>query len=114
MLPFNPQPKAKQLASNRIKPKQKTRGAISPKVRAEVRERSGGVCEVRIRCNGSQATEMAHIRGRRIISQTTAKWLRDACNACHTYLDNTGEGAVYKRQLREGEQTCHSFHTATT
>jgi len=102
-LPFYPQPKSKALHSKRIKPKQTTLGAISPKVRQEVRERSGGICEIRERCKGAPAVEQAHIRGRRIIdARTSAAWLRDACKACHTFLDTTGDGAVYKRKLREG------------
>lgn len=93
--------KQQQTHSKRIKRKQKNKGAISDKVRAEVRARSKGICEIRMCCSGSVAVEQAHLRGRRIIDETTAEWLRDACKACHTWLDSTGEGAVYKRMLRE-------------
>lgn len=45
----------------RIKPTQKMLGNISAKVRKEVRERSGGACEVHMKCLGAFAREMAHI-----------------------------------------------------
>lgn len=82
---------------------QKQMGDISTKVRKEVRERSGGICELRIRCHGSPAVQQAHITGRRQLDhKTTADDLRDACIACHNWLDETPEGIRYKRQLKEG------------
>jgi len=94
--------KEMQTNSKRIKPKQTTLGAISNKVREEVRARSGGICEVRERCQGALAVEQAHKKGRRIIERrTTADDLLDACKACHTWMDSTGAGAVFKRKLRE-------------
>ena len=92
--------KQMQTHSKRVKPKQTTLGAISPKVRAAVHLRSGGQCELRERCNGAPAAEIAHIRGRRIISESSAEWLRDACVPCHRWLDGSGAGAVLKRQMR--------------
>lgn len=43
---------------------QKQMGDISDKVRKEVRARSGGICELRIRCHGSPAVQQAHITSR--------------------------------------------------
>lgn len=80
---------------------QKQMGAITPKVRKQVRERSQGLCEVRIKCNGAPAVEQAHLTSRGTIKhRTTAADLRDSCKACHTYLDTTAEGIKYKRALR--------------
>lgn len=81
---------------------QKRRGAISPSVRAEVKARSRGVCEVRKRCNGSEALHMAHTKSRNTIDATTANDLLHACLECHMWMDTTAEGIRYKRQLREG------------
>lgn len=87
----------------RGKPTQKQMGDISSKVRKEVRERSGGICELRIRCHGSPAVQQAHITSRvRINHKTTAEDLRDACIACHRYIDETPEGIRYKKSMREG------------
>ncbi len=102
IISYNPAPKPGK--SKRVKPTQKSLGAISPKVRAEVRKRSGGICEVRKRCNGAMAVEQAHTRGRRRIEhKTTARDLLDSCVACHRYLDTTADGAKYKRELREAK-----------
>lgn len=96
---FHPAPKPGK--SKRIKDTQEQLGRIRDKVREEVRERSGGICEVRERCKGAPAVQQAHIRGRRVIThRTTAEDLKDACIACHTWMDSTGNGAVYKRKLR--------------
>lgn len=82
---------------------QKQMGDISDKVRKEVRERSGGICELRVRCNGSPAVQQAHITGRKQLThKTTADDLRDACIACHRHIDETPEGIRYKRTLQEG------------
>lgn len=82
---------------------QKQMGDISDKVRKEVHARSGGICELRIRCHGSPAVQQAHITSRvRINHKTTADDLRDACLACHNYIDETPEGIRYKRSLQEG------------
>jgi hypothetical protein len=93
--------KADQLKGKRIKRTQRQRGAISPRVRAEVRERSKGICEVRKRCNGARSVQQAHLRGRRLIEETTADMLLDSCLECHVWLDTTAEGARYKLELRE-------------
>ncbi|KWX71581.1 hypothetical protein AMQ84_27020 [Paenibacillus riograndensis] len=82
---------------------QRQMGDISDKVRKEVHARSGGICEVRIRCHGSPAVQQAHITGRPHLNhKTTADDLRDSCLACHNWLDETPEGIRYKRQLKEG------------
>jgi len=100
--PVRAYPKSKQLYKKRIKPTQKQMGAISPSVRKQVRERSGGICELRIKCNGLPAVQQAHKRGRRRMEhKTTAEDLWDVCVYCHTWLDSTGEGAIFKRKERE-------------
>jgi hypothetical protein len=98
-LPFS---KERQLHSIRVKPTQKQMGSISPKVRKEVRERSGGVCEIQMQCDGAFAVEQAHLTGRKQINhKTTAEDLKDSCVACHRWLDNTVEGIRYRNKLRE-------------
>lgn len=82
---------------------QKQMGDISPQVRKEVRERSKGICELKLKCTGARAVQQAHITGRKQLThKTTAEDLRDACVACHIYIDETPEGIRYKLQLREG------------
>lgn len=94
--------KEQQLFKKRQKPTQKQMGDISANVRKAVRERSGGVCEVRKRCDGATAAEMAHITGRKQIShRTTAEDLLDSCIDCHRWLDGTVEGIKFKKGLRE-------------
>lgn len=99
-----PYSKSQQLYNNRNgKLTQKQLGSITPKVRKQVKARSGGICEVRIKCLGAPATEQAHLIGRNVINhRTTAEDLRDACKACHVHLDTTSDGVKLKRQLREG------------
>lgn len=92
--------KQQQTKHKRVKRTQRQRGAISPRVREEVRARSKGICEVRMRCNGAQAVEQAHLQGRRLIDETNADMLRDSCKECHIWLDETPDGIRYKRQLR--------------
>lgn len=95
--------KEQQLYRKRVKLTQKQMGDISPKVRKEVRERSGGVCEVRVKCDGAFAVQQAHITGRKQLKhKTTADDLLDSCLACHNWLDQQVDGIRYKRKLREG------------
>lgn len=95
-------PKSEQLYKKRIKPTQRQMGEISAKVRQDVKERSGGVCEVGMKCNGSRAYEMAHITSRKHIThRTTAKDVLHACVECHRWMDGTPEGIKYKRKLQE-------------
>ena len=94
--------KAQQLYRVRIKQTQKQMGDISDKVRKQVGERSGGVCEVRIKCDGARAVQQAHITGRKQLKhKTTADDLLDSCLSCHIWLDETPEGIKYKKILRE-------------
>lgn len=100
MFGFNPVTKESQLKHNRIKPTQRQMGNISPKVRKKVRDRSKGLCEVRIKCKGSLAVEMAHITGRKQIKhKTTEMDLLDSCVECHRWMDNTVEGIRYRKGL---------------
>jgi hypothetical protein len=85
----------------RFKRKQKNIGAITEKVREEVHVNSDGLCQVREKCNGKKAAEQAHMRGRRIIKETNSHWVLNACVECHRWLDNTGPGAVWKREYRK-------------
>ncbi|KIL35846.1 hypothetical protein SD71_10635 [Cohnella kolymensis] len=97
---FNPVPKS-GIIHNRTKETQKQMGAISAKVRKQVRDRSGGICEVKEKCTGAPATEQAHLTGRGTIKhKTTAADLKDACVECHRWLDSTGEGVKHKKSLR--------------
>src|SRR5690625_58503 len=87
--------KSQQTKSKRIRPTQRQLGNISNKVRQQVRERSGGACEI---CRRARAMEMAHIIGRRQLThKTTAGDLLHSCVACHRWLDGTPEGIRYKR-----------------
>lgn len=84
------------------KPTQKQMGNISQKVRKQVRERSQGICEIRVKCHGSPAVEQAHLTTRGTIKhRTTAEDLKDSCVPCHRFLDTTGEGVRYKKSIRE-------------
>lgn len=84
-------------------PTQRQMGDIRPKVRKEVRNRSDGICEVRVKCLGARAVQQAHITGRKQIThRTTADDLLDSCLECHKWLDETPEGIRYKRKLQEG------------
>jgi heterodisulfide reductase subunit B len=103
MFELNPVSKSSQLYQKRIKPTQRQMGDILSKVREEVKERSHGICEVKRRCIGVMATDMAHITGRKQIKhKTTAKDILHACKECHIWLDETSEGIQYRRKLREG------------
>jgi hypothetical protein len=95
-----PYSKERQLKRVRIRPTQRQKGEISTKVRKEVRERSQGVCEVCMKCNGSFAYEMAHLIGRKQIkARTTAEDLLHSCVECHRWLDSSVDGIKYKRRL---------------
>lgn len=90
---FEHRPVPKKTTYNRIKLTQKQMGDISTQVRKEVGDRSEGICEVRIKCNGAIAVQQAHITGRKQIDhKTTALDLLDSCLACHKYLDEVQEG----------------------
>jgi hypothetical protein len=95
MFEYNPVPKPNY---KRFKTSQRIKGAISPKVRKNVRERSRGVCELRMRCGGTFATEQAHLIGRKHIEhKTTEQDLLHVCTSCHQWLDATPEGIKWKK-----------------
>src|SRR5690625_1720280 len=87
--------KSQQTKSKRIRPTQRQLGDISNKVRQQVRERSGGACEI---CRRARAMEMAHIVGRKQLTRrTTVDDLLHLCVACHRWLDGTPAGIKYKK-----------------
>lgn len=99
MFTLNAVSKASQLYNKPVKLSQKQMGDISAKVDAQLKERSGYVCE---RCRAARATERAHITGRKHLThKTTVDDLLHLCTKCHKWLDGTPEGIKYKRQLRE-------------
>ncbi|GKU79814.1 hypothetical protein [Paenibacillus sp. L3-i20] len=101
-LPFRPYSKEEQVRKVRTKPTQRQMGDISNKVDKHLKQRSGGLCEVRHLCKGAQATERAHTIGRRIIPhKTTVDDLFHACNACHLWLDREPAGIRFKRSVLE-------------
>jgi hypothetical protein len=102
MTPSLPYTKEQQLHKKRWKPTQKQKGDISTKVDRELKERSNGVCELHLKCNGAKATERAHTMGRRIIPhKTTVNDLFHVCTECHVWFDQTVEGIRFRRQVRE-------------
>lgn len=97
-------PKTAQVTSRRIKPTQRQMGAISAKVRDEVKDRTMSHCELRKPKCTWVATHMAHITGRKQLNHvTTADDILHVCVPCHRWLDETPEGIRYKRELRERE-----------
>nr|WP_245583027.1 hypothetical protein [Paenibacillus daejeonensis] len=87
-----------QTKSSRQKPTQRQLGEISKAVDAELKERSGYVCE---RCRKARAVERAHITGRKQLShKTTVTDLLHLCSECHRWLDATPEGIRYRKELR--------------
>lgn len=96
--------KEMQTRSVRIRPTQRQMGEISTRVRKIVRKRSQGICEVRIKCNGAWAVQMAHITGRKQLTHKTTEYdIRDSCVECHKWLDETIEGIRYKKTLEEAK-----------
>lgn len=96
---YNPVPKPQHKRKGLT---QRQMGEISAKVDKELKGRSGGVCEVKRRCKGAEATERAHTTGRRLIGRkTTVDDLFHACTACHRWLDETPDGIRFKRAVRE-------------
>lgn len=90
----------KYINNRKGKKTQRQRGAISPAVRAEVKKRSNGLCEIRKRCTGDVAVHMCHLQSRNSIEATTADMLLHGCVKCHDWLDKTGDGVIYKKSLR--------------
>jgi heterodisulfide reductase subunit B len=84
------------------KPTQKQMGSISQKVRKQVRERSQGICEIRVKCHGSPAVEQAHLTTRGTIKhRTTAEDLLHSCVTCHIWMDRTVDGIRFKKKRVE-------------
>lgn len=94
MFGYNPVPKPQY---KRYKPTAKQRGAITPKVRQELYDRSGGLCE---RCGG-RAAHAAHITRRWKLQQTTANDLLHLCIKCHTWADNTSAGRKWLESMEK-------------
>ncbi|MNT05794.1 hypothetical protein D3C72_1404320 [compost metagenome] len=90
--------KADQLRSKRVKLTQRQMGDISTKVDKQLKERSGGVCEL---CDAARAAQRAHITGRKQLKhKTTVDDLLHLCTHCHQWLDNTPEGIRYRKNLQ--------------
>lgn len=82
----------------RNKPTLKQRGAISVKVRRELRERSGGICEC---CGSHLATDAAHlVRRWKVPDRTTVKLVAHLCKGCHQWADSCKEGREWLEQFR--------------
>lgn len=82
----------------RHKPTARARGAISVKVRKQLHERSGGICE---RCGG-QAVHAAHIKRRwKHEKPPTVEELLHLCLFCHSWADQTADGRAYLKQIEE-------------
>lgn len=97
---FTPAPKPGKWV--KVKPTQKQMGDISAKVDKQLKERSKGICEVKIKCKGARAVQRAHTKGRRTIPhKTTVDDLFHACLDCHNWLDQTPEGIRFNRKVRE-------------
>jgi hypothetical protein len=95
MFQLNPVPKPQH---KRNRPTQKQRGAISTKVRRELRERSGGICE---KCGYNLASEAAHtIRRWKVEERTTVQDIAHLCHDCHYHCDNTKEGRQWLETFR--------------
>jgi len=98
---FNPYSKEMQLYEKPVKMSQKQMGDISQSVDKQLKERSGGKCEIKEKCNGDIAVARCHTTGRLIIPRkTTVDDLFHGCAACHTWLDETVEGIRFKRRIR--------------
>ena len=99
-LPFYPVPKP---SYKRFKPTAQQRGAISPKTRQKLAERSQRVCEW---CLSERAVHAAHlVRRWQIEGRTTVNDLAHLCLTCHIKADTTAAGRewlqAFKKQLEE-------------
>ena len=94
MFEYRPVPKP---SHKRIKPTARQRGAISTRVRQQLYERSGGLCE---RC-GKRAAHAAHITRRWKLERTTVNDLLHLCVTCHYWADNTAEGRKWLQKMGE-------------
>jgi hypothetical protein len=66
---------------------------LSPKVRREVQERSGGLCEIGIKgiCRG-RATDYCHVKSRARGGGNGAENLKHGCRPCHDHIDSNKPG----------------------
>ena len=86
----NDVPREKRIKHNRGSLTRRQRSEASPKVRKEVHERSGGVCE---KCDRARSAQLAHIERRwKSESKPTAEDFADLCVDCHTWCDSCDEG----------------------
>lgn len=88
----------------RNKPLARNRGAITPKVRKELLERSQGACE---RCKRQGVPlQAAHTTRRWQLERTTSSVLAHLCVPCHLHCDNTKDGrewlTAFQNKLEEG------------
>lgn len=91
--------KEQQVAKTRITPLARQRGAISTKVRKQLHDRSGGLCE-RDGCR-HKAVHAAHIERRWKLQKTTVDDLLHLCLGCHYWADNTGSGREWLKSKRD-------------
>lgn len=89
--------KEMQTKHGRNKPTAGQRGAISPKVRKALRERSDGICE---RCRKAQAVHAAHLTRRWQLDRTTVTDLAHLCLPCHVWADGGKEGREWLKQFK--------------
>src|SRR5690554_2737700 len=94
-------PTPKKTKFKRVNLTQRMMGDISAKVRAEVKLRSGGRCEIRKLCKGSEGVHMAHLTTRgQLTHKTDVNDLKHACVPCHLWLDGK-DGIPYRNELRD-------------
>lgn len=92
--PLNAVPKP---LHKRNRPTARQRGMITTKVRKQLRERSGGICEF---CNNALAVHAAHLVRRWLIEETTTvKHLAHLCLDCHRHADTTKEGRAFLEEF---------------
>ncbi|MEU4558593.1 hypothetical protein AB0F72_09385 [Actinoplanes sp. NPDC023936] len=107
---------ALQLASPRhtrtAVPKRRTGSIVPPKVRAALKQRSGGVCEIQTPGCGGLATDDSHRlkvgmggrRGAAAARHHVLSQLLHSCRSCHRGLHEAPAAAYWQgRMLREGE-----------
>ena len=82
----------------RNKPTAKQRGQISTKVRKQLRERSGGICE---KCKYALAVHAAHLVRRWQCEITTVNHIGHLCLECHAWADTTAAGRVWLEQFHK-------------
>lgn len=81
----------------RNKPTARQRGLISTKVRRQLRERSGGICE---RCHYAPAAHACHLVRRWLIQEsTTVEFLAHLCVPCHQWADSCKDGRSFLEEF---------------